>query len=603
MPTPQFLRLLRIEDQRAKSPNLPLQDLGRVGRWRDFVLGIASGCIRTVQFDKSTTDYPLEDLPDILTVDFRFNADNTTPDPAVKLHPPGITFSEGLKERNNGVVIGSYLMSLAGQKDMPTLTALHTMFPADTQRDGVTTLLVGQMLAATGRHFSEDEHPLEAAYRYFDKLPKNLEEAVVSSIGEYRISLLTRLGSTIDDKVRKLVGGERAHQIDDRRLRLFCAPGTGLELKSRIAAATSDEELDRILSKHGLKVWDRFGRDHCIDLRSLFLDYLDPSQLKDCTDKELQERIWGLLPRSLFAAGAAGDQFLSLVENADSVYAQAAEFVRYNRLNDPKRSLSRRHSPLLKFMAMIFAYEEIRQRSIWEIADDLQVHWWDAESDRIVKKSEFEVTLQELLETVIAVVDNVPKLFPNEDRSNDEWLPLTGRDGPSIAKAIHKYFQVNKAADRKTDIIQEVFYQGNANSPEEFHVSRQDDVDEDSGVGELSAKSRRSKALRNLVNKLVTIGVFEERRIQGKLWYRRIPNTDLRVEDVSRIDRIQVAKLLGYNPQIRDGHEVLNHQLTNICQNVGYNDTYLSLLDRLDQCDFPPHLMKAVQWYRDSHFE
>src|SRR5262245_37095551 len=173
---PRLLGLLRIEDEDADSPAklLPVEDLGRVGRWSDFVFGLARG--KVVASGRPGTAKEVRTMPEILTVDFRFDCDTTTPslkrNAADLAHPVygNVGWSQWLSATNTGVAIGATLMGAVAQRDLPTVTTLHTLVSDDTRKDVTTVLLVAQMLASAGEEFTPDEDPFLTAYRLVDRL-------------------------------------------------------------------------------------------------------------------------------------------------------------------------------------------------------------------------------------------------------------------------------------------------------------------------------------------------------------------------------------------------------------------------------------------------
>jgi len=270
---PRPLGILRVEDEAdVASPSvlLPLSDLGRIGRWASFVRGLARGEVLVERSGQE--EVALNQIPEILGIDFRFIFDDSTPAFKHSDDPSTIGWSDKLNAKSTGIVIGATLEGIFKASDLPLMVVLHTLTPADVGQDVATILMVGQLLAGSGTLPESDaKHPFDQARDVLFCLPKNCEDGVKMQMQGFRDSLLRRLGVLQSSEPPRLM-------VDPDALVL---------LLSELDAAESEEDLDQRLSRVGLAVWDRQKRLHTIDLRSLFMDFLGEAR---------SGYRWGLLP-------------------------------------------------------------------------------------------------------------------------------------------------------------------------------------------------------------------------------------------------------------------------------------------------------------------
>lgn len=153
---PRLLKILRVEDESETidpRTKLPITSLGRVGEWNTFVRGLVSGGVYVDEPNGKVKR--IDAQPDIITVDFRFDSDDSTPTFGPDPDLPDdeifrdVRWSNALRAKNTGVLIGATLMGVAAQRDLPTVTTLHTLTASATCNDISTVLLVAQILASS----------------------------------------------------------------------------------------------------------------------------------------------------------------------------------------------------------------------------------------------------------------------------------------------------------------------------------------------------------------------------------------------------------------------------------------------------------------------
>jgi hypothetical protein len=555
---PRFLSLLRIEDQVVALPEaLPVSDAGRIGRWGDFVDGLAVGEVRVERRADGTS--LVGDAPDLVTIDFRFNEDTTVPEMnGIVVDGEVLAWSQKLVSPNAGVLIGATLQGIYHAVDTPCVALLHTGVPGDTSYDVSTVLLVGQMLAASriSDGSEAEESTFHRAARLFHDLPESAPDAVRRGIGIYRKRLENWLGV-----------GEAAFLPP----RLLVDPEQLLLALSAIKGTGSPGELNECLGKVGLAFWDRSNRYDFLDLRSLFLDQLDgASATDDCP--------WGLLPtsvvRSFDARGKPVDglivEFLERIQQSVGChFDNAAQYVLHNLTTAKKSTLKLLSSPGEKLLALVFAcaecwIEEARKQELALLDMGLA---WDAIADRSVPATG-RTSLSTKLSQSLLLLESLPDLLDGRG----PWKIAS--HGKSIAKGLIRYRETYPRAA----LLDELFAAG---------VTVQD----------------RERGLANLYAHLCSIGAVEQTKdgyraiwdsSQWDSMKREIANHYGRVRiEAVRLTRDQVAPLLGY-------HGGITTQLQRPVAGAGYPNP-AEFVNRLLAGDVPPHLGRATGWYLSTY--
>lgn len=329
---PRYLRLLRIDDELYAFPEeFPLKDLGQVSKWGEYVQDFTHGQLRTRHLDENNclTDKKInikDNQPDLLTVDFRFSDDDSTPPLGAiagfsdEQHPViqnGIAWSNQLMAKNTGLVIGVSLTALLAAYPMPVAFSLHTNAPEETGKDMTSLMLIGSMLACS-EELQNDKDPLIRSANMMYSLAGSSKNAVLQAVVRYRQILLKRI----------VLPKQHYQQIH-----LQPAAYTLLHDLERLFSEADDskeeqERLDEYLSSHGLELLSHSGVIDCLDLRSLFMDKLvrpRKSRYKywgyiSIKDVQKEGQIWDFLNQAFHNADYADfDAVAKLVQsNADT---------------------------------------------------------------------------------------------------------------------------------------------------------------------------------------------------------------------------------------------------------------------------------------------
>ena len=605
---PRLLRLLRVEDEAiAISKDLPLEDLGRVGRWQDFVRGLSCGQITVVESEPRRR--VVKALPEFISVDFRFHEDDSIPpmrlrgneedDPVLSR----VRWSEHLAARNAGVVIGATLMGIVSQKDLPTVTTLHTLVPDDIRKDVTTVLLVGQMLACGGWTFPPGQSAVKLAYEFLGRLPNEHRSAVLGTVGLFRSRLATRMG----------VGTESLETPC-----LFVNPDSLGRLLCEFDAAMSEEDLDERLTRVGLEVWDRDGDGDCLDLRSLFMDLLTHRH---------PERSWDMLPLEAVKKAQDGErtgEVLAWVEDIKRAvgggYEAAAGVVRAN-IGGVLVNIKDHSHHFVRLLGVVFAVLEEQIK----FTDDFEVSLtspWDSLTDQR-SDNEAHPILGQQIRVLSRAMSDMKDRFKPGDAPADGWWPLTGRPC-SIRQALHLFAATpSEGLDGDAEVLyrilryeeQEVEALGaKADAGEELWVEEDLDGDDDVAALEGSDLSRklsaqRTQIVRHLLGHMISAGLIEcvERPVitsKGKTrtqpFYRPLGTSrrDLRVRLVY-FDETRIADLLGFNLTARGKSH--SNQISRIIEDAGYAN-YKAFRTRLRSGPTPAHISQAARWYMETYY-
>lgn len=548
---PRHLRLLRVEDENVPSPasRFPVEDLGRIGRWSDFVRGLSGGSIHAEDSDDGV-DRAIPEPPELVTIDFRFHQDFSTPpfrpDPGIE-HPVlrRVGWSERLRAKNTGVILGATIVGLCAGRDLPTVSALHTLAPDDTRDDVTTTLLVGQMLAAEGREFQGD--PFVAAWEWLGDLPTSCDDALPRLVATFRARLEDRF---------------RDGPSPDRTARLFVNPDSVHRLLAILSSAKSEDELDAALAESGLEVWDRDGDLESLDLRSLFLDLLQrtPGQpdrrrlpLPDPDAKE-PGPVVAFLERVMVEAGGAREAAAAIVQaNLEGNHARVLE-------------LRSTHARLL---ALVFALCEESLRARRERVRALDEPGPESEGGRTPR------------ELMLALARALERHAPP-----DRAIALAGTS--SIAACAARY-----AAEADGPYARTLEHA--------FGYAAEADARERGEKIERAVRTRRTRLLRETVGRMVESGLLErEEGPEGEPCRYRIGRKNHRKIDPGpgRIDLRAAADLLGF--QLAERGKELTVELSRILSDAGFRHPRTTLA-RLVAGPLPAHLAQAAMWYVERH--
>ncbi len=591
---PRKLRVLRVEDEEeVEFPEwLPVAEVGRIREWGSFVLGLSRGGI----FCELPPDYkkcgPIEHEPDIITIDFKFSNDETTPhkDPK-RAQLSGepvyaeIFWPEHLVAKNTGVLIGATLAGLGQGWDVPAVHSLHTGFAADTFRDVPTVLLVGQMLALGGFHFSEDRNPVVDAYKYFKKVPSDPEDAILKAIPSFRRTLLERLG---------LGSG-----ADNEPVRLYPNADSIQHLRNCFDSVNNVNELDRRLDVIGLEFWDRAGKAHCLDLRSLFMDHLD-SSLAD-------EHEWGKLPLSSVKPPDTTDdekppaealtlfQYVERVNELVKSYSHAADIVRANT-QEITRKIRQVAHPSARLMGLVFAYVQ----ATITICEDFKTAVllpWNHRTDGPGEERHGAYTLKDCLKALEFVLKSADRLTEApEQKAEDGFWPVTGY-APRGIKHIARDCCETWADKPQSRVLRSIMeYSDDEITPlDERYEGRQE------AKTQTSLDPQRERIIDRLLAYLVAADtVAVEKREIGKStkeFYklRHSISNDLKEMRSPVVDDKKIEGLLGYST-------TNNNILKRTIQDGGYPDK-ADFMEILASGNLPPQFVGPVRWYLSDFCE
>lgn len=625
---PLPIGVVRVEDESAVSPSdsLPVLDLGQIRRWMDFIAGLREGRIQ-VERAGERTPLRLEVPGVIVTIDFRFSADKSTPpfNAATAAmwaqQSPVLTkvsWSKGLRAKNTGVLIGATLSGfLASSKaDVPLVPALHTLAPEETGCDVSNVLLVGQLLAVGGYTLGQkdDDEPFEAAFNHIRELPRTAEAAIIRAMPLLRHQLLRRLG---------VPGEERDGDIKEPPTLFLVQPDSLLHLLNQFDAADTDEDLDRRLEHAGLEVWTREGKCLCFDLRSLFLDLLEPAPMS---------RPWGMLPLAVVKSGPARTFVEQINAAVGSSFEAAAAVVQAN-LPGQKGSTDQIKSckhPTTRLLALVFAYadEVIRRQGTfnnalarnWDWVEDCEVPDATSPPMRSVLRA-MHLVLSYLHEHVRA--DLVP---------DDGYYRLTGAGG--IATAVYNIMRWERdeivaregGNDRSwADLYHVLGYH--------FDTSVLATYAEEVGDVQGLEEPRRLQVLEHIIGRLQWAGVVDvQTRPVGSAGVERDETSRGKEGDAPRtrvakfvkvlkgpgltfsyfsrrvnVDDADVATRLGYapgkdkddsgKPEKGKKKPGVTHEIERIITSAECTQDWKVYRDQLASGPLPPHLALAAQWY------
>jgi len=569
---PRPLGILRVEDEAdVPSPSgiLPVKDLGRIGRWASFVRGLSNGEIRVIQ-DDSGEERVLYQYPELLSIDFRFIFDDSTPSFAHRESASEFGWSDKLNAKNTGILIGATLEGIFKANDLPLLVVMHTLTPADVGQDVATILQAGQILAGSGALLhGNTSHPFNEARSALYNLPKNCEKAVLARIKNFRDELLRRLGAVDSDAPPRLM-------IDHNEL---------IHLFTEFEASETEEDLDRRLNEVGLVLWDREGTTHVLDLRSLFMDLLK-QPVPGC--------MWGLLPlASVKYSGEGGKhqagpvlEFVEQIRDTVGVdYAEAADHVVVN-LDSNSGLLPFGHNdrPGKKLLALVFACaEEWAQLGI-ELARKLDEPW-AADEDEAVTRSIGDLStqpaLRRILKALVAVLSEIRDLIKPSSIAPDGFYPIQGVGrAASILQAINTYIKVYDDEENiASQLLRDVLYEPLRSKEKSTEM--------------------RAQAVRRLMMYLERLGVVQCEDRENDLYYclirSRIPEGYPIV--AAQLSRERIAHLLGFS--LRNG---VTNELRRIPELAGYR-CGVEFVNALLRGKVPPHLGRAALWYLQRRSE